>query len=50
MLPHMWNINVRKQAINDKLKGSVATYLGCDGVVNNQLKKGFLLSLPVKKF
>ena len=24
-----------KQAINDKLQGSVATYLRCDGVVNN---------------
>ena len=34
-----------KQAINDKLQGSVATYLGCDGVVNNQIKNGLLLSL-----
>jgi len=34
-----------KQAINDKLQGSVATYLRCDGVVNNQIKKGLLLSL-----
>ena len=25
-----------KQAINDKLQGSVATYLRCDGVVNDQ--------------
>ena len=25
-----------KQAINDKLQGSVATYLRCGGVVNNQ--------------
>jgi len=24
-----------KQAINDKLQGSVATYVRCDGVVNN---------------
>jgi len=24
------------QAINDKLQGSVATYLSCGGVVNNQ--------------
>jgi len=38
-----------KQAINDKLKGSVATYLRCDGVVKNQIKKGLLLSLKVKK-
>jgi len=36
-----------KQAINDKLQGSVATYLRCDvqWVVNNQIKKGLLLSL-----
>ena len=36
------------QAINDKLQGSVATYLRCGGVVNNQIKKGLLLSLWVK--
>ena len=34
-----------KQAINDKLQGSVATYLRCGGVVNNQIKKGLLLSV-----
>ena len=33
-----------KQAINDKLLGSVATHLRCGGVVNNQIKKGLLLS------
>jgi len=33
-----------KQAINDKLQGSVATYLRCGVVVNNQIKKGLLLS------
>ena len=38
-----------KQAIDDKLHGSVATYLRCDRVVNNQIKKGLLLSLLVKK-
>ena len=39
-----------KQAINDKLQGSVATtYLRCGGVVNNQIKKGFSLSLWLKK-
>ena len=38
-----------KQAINDKLQGSVAAYLTCVGVVNNQTKKGLLLSLRVKK-
>jgi len=39
-----------KQALNDKLQDSVATYwyLWCGGVVNNQIKKGFLLSLRVK--
>jgi len=37
-----------KQAINDKLQGSVAAYLRCGGVVNNQIKKGLLLSLQVK--
>ena len=34
-----------KQAINDKLQGSVATYLKCGGAVNNQIKKGLSLSL-----
>ena len=38
-----------KQVINDKLQGSVAAYLRCCGVVNNQIKKGLLLSLWVKK-
>jgi len=31
-----------KQAINDKLQGSVAAYLRCGEVVNNQIKKGLL--------
>ena len=34
-----------KQAPNDKLQGSVATYLRCGGVVNNQIKGGLLLSM-----
>jgi len=34
-----------KQANNDKLQGSVATYLRYSGLVNNQIKKGLLLSL-----
>jgi len=34
-----------KQVINDKLQSSVATYLRCGGVVNNQIKKGLLLSV-----
>jgi len=38
-----------KQAISDKLQGSVATYLRCGGIVNNQMKKGLLLSLEWKK-
>jgi len=39
-----------KQAINDKLQGSVGTYLRCRGVVKlNQIKKGLLLSVRVKK-
>jgi len=29
-----------KQAINNKLQGSVPTYLRRVGVVNNQIKKG----------
>jgi len=39
-----------KQAINDKLQGSVATYLMCGGDVNNQIKKGLLMSVWVRKF
>ena len=38
-----------KQATNDKLQGSVAAYLRCDGAVNNQIKKNLLLSLSVVK-
>ena len=34
-----------KQAINDKLQGSVATRLRWDGVFNNEIKNGLLLSL-----
>jgi len=29
-----------KQAISDKLQGSVATYLRCGGVIIDQIKKG----------
>ena len=36
--------------INDTLQGSVATCLRCGGVVNNQIKTGLELSLPVKQF
>ena len=34
-----------KQAINDKLQRSVATYLSCSGIVNKQIEKGLLLCL-----
>jgi len=34
-----------KQAINDKLQGSVDT--PCGGSANNQIRKGLLLSLSV---
>jgi len=51
MLPHTasWNVYVSKQTINDKLQGSVAAYLRYGGVVNYQIEKRLLLSLPVKK-
>jgi len=39
-----------KQAINDKLQGSVATYLRYGEVFNNQIKKNLLLSLRVNFF
>ena len=38
-----------KQAISDKLQGSVAIYLRSGGVANNQIKKGLLLSLSARK-
>ena len=34
-----------KQAINDKLQGSIDTHLTCGGVVNNKIRKGLLLSI-----
>ena len=33
--------------INNKLQGTVVIYLRCGGIVNNQIKKGLLLNLPV---
>ena len=39
-----------KQAINNNLQGSVTTYFTRGVVVNNQIKKGLLLSLRVKFF
>jgi len=38
-----------KQAINDKLQGSVATNVKCGRVLNNQINKSLLLSLRVRK-
>jgi len=38
-----------KQAMDNKLQGSVATYFRSGGVVNNQNKKHLLLSLLVQK-
>ena len=53
MFPHylvkLWLINVRKQATNDKLQDNVATYLRCGGVVNNQIKKGFIVESVSEK-
>ena len=40
---------LEKQAIDDRLQGSVATYLRCGGVVNYQINKGLLLSLSSEK-
>ena len=34
-----------QKAINNELQGSVATYLRCGGVGNNQIKEGLSLSL-----
>ena len=39
----------KNKRLTTKLQGSVATYLMCGVVVNNQIKKCLLLSLPVKK-
>jgi len=36
-------------AINDKLQGTVVTYLRCGGIVSNQIKKGLLPSPSVEK-
>ena len=35
----LWNINVTKQANNNKLQGSVATYLRCGGLSVTKLRK-----------
>ena len=44
----MCNAIFRKQAINYELQGTVVKYLRFGGIVNNQIKKGLLLSVPLK--
>ena len=39
-----------KQAINDKLQGSVAAYLRCGGIFNMHLTANLTRNLPVKTF
>ena len=38
-----------KRTVSNKLQGSVAMYLKCGGLDDNQIKKGLLLSLSLKK-
>ena len=38
-----------KHAINNKLQGSVGTRVRCGWVVNNQIEKGLLLNVQLKK-
>jgi len=47
-LPRDTLIMSAKHAINDKLQGSVATYLRRGGVVNNQIKKGWVSEKKLK--
>jgi len=42
--------SLKTSDFNDKLQGNVATYLRRGGVVNNQITKNLLLSMPVKQF
>ena len=44
-LPCETLMSAKQKAINDKLQGSLATYLRSGGVVNNQVKKDLLLSM-----
>jgi len=48
MLPHYLVKHARKQAINNKIIGGVATYVRCGGDDNDQITKGLSLSLSVK--
>ena len=41
------HINARKEAISNKLQGSIATHLSYGGDANNQIKKDLLPSLSV---
>jgi len=43
LLHYLVKLLSAKQTINDKLQGSVAAYLRCGGVINNQIKKGLWL-------
>ena len=38
-----------KHAIDNKLQGSVGTRVRCGWVVNNQIEKGLLLNVQLKK-
>jgi len=44
------HINARKEAISNKLQGSIATHLSFGGDANNQIKKDLLPSLSVNFF
>jgi len=46
----MWDISVRKQAINDKLQSSVATNSRCGGILNNHFTENLLENLTVEEF
>jgi len=50
LLHYLVKHQCQQKAINNKLQGSVATYLRCGGAVSNQIKKGLLLSLRVNFF
>jgi len=48
ILPLIIKDIIRKQAVNDKLQGSAATYLRCGGVDYYQINKDLLLTLDSK--
>jgi len=47
---HAQTLISAKQPIDNKLQGSVAKYLRCGGVVNNQIEKGLGLLLSLSGF